>query len=145
MSLFNRRFWPHLIVFLLLPGWSIAGEAQNAFNDGIKFYRAAKYKDAVAAFSRAIKASPKADEAYNNRGLAYFKLGQTDNAVKDYDEALRLNDKLTDAYFNRGNAYFAQKQYDRALKDYDEVIKADPKMPQRLPSARPHSQRAGPV
>ena len=43
-ELFNRRFWRHLIVFLLLPGWSIAGEAQNAFNDGIKFYKAAKYK-----------------------------------------------------------------------------------------------------
>ena len=97
------------------------------------------------AFSRAIKASPKADEAYNNRGLAYFKLGQTDNAVKDYDEALRLNGKLTDAHFNRGNAYFAQKQYDRALKDYDEVIKADSQIAPRLPSARSHSQCAGKV
>ncbi len=92
----------------------LGGEAQNAFSEGVKLYKAGKYKDAVAAFNRAIKAAPKSDEAYNNRGLAYFKLGQNDNALKDYDEALKLNPKMTDAYFNRGNVHFAQKQYDRA-------------------------------
>ncbi len=86
----------------------LAGEAQNAFNDGVKLYKAAKFKDAVVAFNRALKAAPKSDEAYNNRGLAYFKLGQIDSAIKDYDEALKLNPKLTDAYFNRGNAHLAR-------------------------------------
>ncbi|HMA81213.1 MAG TPA: tetratricopeptide repeat protein, partial [Candidatus Binatia bacterium] len=111
---------------LALPALLYASEAQNAFNEGVNFYRAGKYKEAVGAFSRAIKVSPKADEAYNNRGLSHFKLGQIDEAIKDYDEALKLNPKLTDAYFNRGNARSAQKQYERALADFDEVLKLDP-------------------
>src|SRR5204863_7509406 len=77
-----------LVVFLLVPALARAGEAQNAFNEGVKFYQTGKYKEAVAAFNRAIKAAPKADEAYNNRGLAYFKLGENDAAIKDYDDAL---------------------------------------------------------
>src|SRR5687767_11300859 len=93
-----------LLAFLALPAVIIAAEAQNAFNQGVKLYKAAKYKDAVAAFNRALKAAPKSDEIYNNRGLAYFKMGQHESAIKDYDEALKLNPKMTEAYFNRGNA-----------------------------------------
>ena len=71
-----------LFVALATPfvGW--AGEAQNAFNDGVKHYQAGRFKEAVAAYDRAIKASPDASEAYNNRGLAYHKLGQIGNAIK---------------------------------------------------------------
>ena len=123
----NRAAASCFVLLLLLPSGLLGGEAQNAFSEGVKLYRASKYKDAVAAFTRAIKAAPKSDEAYNNRGLAHFKLGLNDNALKDYDEALNLNPKMIDAYFNRGNVHFAQKQYDRAVKDYDEVIKSDPK------------------
>ena len=136
MRAVKRYFWSCLSI-LLIPAALFAAEAQNAFNEGVKLYKAAKYKEAVAAFNRAIKAAPKSDEAYNNRGLAYAKLGQQDNALKDYDEALKLNPNLTDAQFNRGNVFFAQKQYDRAVKDFDEVIKQDPKAPRVLRPARP--------
>src|SRR5687767_9213620 len=91
-----------------------AGEAQNAFNEAVKHYRAGKFKEAIAAYDRAIKASPEASEAYNNRGLAYHKLGQVGNAVKDYDQAVKLNPQFTDALYNRGNALLTQKQYERA-------------------------------
>src|SRR5574341_610778 len=52
------------LLIIAVPAAVIAGEAQNSFNQGVKLYRAAKYKEAVAAFNRAIKLSPKADEAY---------------------------------------------------------------------------------
>jgi len=84
MRVFKRYFWSCLSI-LLIPAALLAGEAQNAFNEGVKHYKAGKFKEAVAAFNRAIKAAPKSDDAYNNRGLAYAKLGQPDNAVKDYD------------------------------------------------------------
>src|SRR5512132_4385263 len=128
MRTIKRCLWVHLTI-LLIPAALFAAEAQNAFNEGVKYYKSAKYKEAVAAFNRAIKAAPKSDEAYNNRGLAYAKLGQRDNALKDYDEALKLNPDLSDAQFNRGNIFFVQKDYERAVKDFDEVIKQDPKAP----------------
>ena len=60
-----------LFVALATPlvGW--AGEAQNAFNEGVKHHQAGRFKEAIAAYERAIKISPDASEAYNNRGLAY--------------------------------------------------------------------------
>src|SRR5258706_529814 len=107
MSMTARVKWlGSVLVFLLaFPAVVVAAEAQNAFNAGVKFYKAGKFKEAVNAFNRAIKAAPKSDEAYNNRGLAYFKLGQHDNAIKDYDEAIKLNPKTDESYNNRGNAY----------------------------------------
>ena len=99
------KLWQFSLIILLVPSGVIGAEAQNAFNEGVKLYQAGKFKDAVAAFNRAVKAAPKSDEAFNNRGLAYFKLGQIDMAVKDYDESIKLNAKSTDAFFNRGNAH----------------------------------------
>src|SRR5258706_14024629 len=52
------------LVFLLpFPAVVVAAEAQNAFNEGVKFYKAGKFKEAVNAFNRAIKAATKSDEA----------------------------------------------------------------------------------
>src|SRR5688572_17707964 len=112
MSSKTKKFWRWLMMSLGIPAVLLAGEAQNAFNEGGKLYKAGKYKEAITAYNRAIKAAPKSEEAYNNRGLAYFKLGQNETALKDYDEALKLNPKLTDARFNRGNAHFQQKHYE---------------------------------
>ncbi|MEO6162621.1 MAG: tetratricopeptide repeat protein, partial [Candidatus Binatia bacterium] len=102
---FLKGYFSRCLSLLLIPAALFGAEAQIAFNEGVKQYKSAKYKEAVAAFNRAIKAAPKSDEAYNNRGLAYAKLGQQDNALKDYDEALKLNPNLTDAQFNRGNVF----------------------------------------
>jgi tetratricopeptide (TPR) repeat protein len=88
MARIALRFQICLGAFVLAPVLLLAGQAENAFNEGVKYYKAEKYKEAVAAFTRAIKASPRSDEAYNNRGLAHFKLRQNDDAIKGYDEAL---------------------------------------------------------
>ena len=66
-----------------MPQQACAGEAQNAFNEGVTYQRAGKLKEAIAAYDKAIKADPKAAEAYNNRGLAYYKLGRNEDAIKD--------------------------------------------------------------
>jgi tetratricopeptide (TPR) repeat protein len=41
----------------------------------LEHQQAGRYKQAIAAYDRAIKASPGAAEAYNNRGLAYLDSG----------------------------------------------------------------------
>src|SRR4029453_60785 len=97
--------WISIVVFSGTANLLFAGEAQDAFNEGVKFYRAGKFKDAIAAYDKAIKAPPKAAEAYLGRGSTYAKLGQSDRAIKDYDEAIRLNPDLADAYYKRGDAH----------------------------------------
>src|SRR5262245_50435878 len=97
--------WMSLVFLMGTAGLLFAGEAQDAFDEGVKFYRAGKFKESIAAYDRAIKAAPKAAEAYLGRGSAYDKVGQSDRAIKDYDEAIRLNPDLVDAYFKRGDAH----------------------------------------
>src|SRR5512147_541106 len=99
-----RTWCAALVILVAVSRIAVASEAQNAFNEGTKFYRAGKFKEAIAAYDRAIRAAPTAAEPYNNRGLAYYKLGQNEAAVKNYDEAIKLDPKLTDAYYNRANA-----------------------------------------
>ena len=97
--------WISVVVFIGTANLLFAGEAQDAFNEGVKLYRAGKFKEAIAAYDKAIKAAPKAAEAYLGRGSAYAKLGQADRAVKDYDDAIQLNPDLADAYYKRGDAH----------------------------------------
>src|ERR687895_921167 len=111
--------WIAIAILIGLPVGLFAGEAQNAFNEGVKLHRAGKFKEAVTAYEKAIKAAPNAAEAYLGRGSAHAKLGQTDRAIKDFDAAVRLNPDLVDGYYNRGNAHNDAKQYQLAIKDYD--------------------------
>jgi Flp pilus assembly protein TadD len=68
------RLWPHLcLIAILIPSLASAATTENAFNEGVKLYRAGKYKNAIAAFDRAVKVAPKDAEAYNHRGL--FQVG----------------------------------------------------------------------
>src|SRR6185436_8541148 len=122
----NKLIFPAglLLLGLALPGAAgRAAETSNAFQEGVKFQRAGKYKEAIAAYDRAIKADPKGAEAYVGRGSALAKTGQHERALKDYDEALRLNPNLADAYFLRGNAHNGLKQYQDAVRDYDEALR----------------------
>jgi tetratricopeptide (TPR) repeat protein len=109
--------WVSVVMLVALPNLLFAGEAQNAFNEAVKLHRAGKFKEAIAAYNRALKAAPKAAEAYLGRGSSYASLGQENRAIKDYDEAIQLNPDLVDAYYNRGNAHTETKQYQLALKD----------------------------
>ena len=116
-------------IWLVAAASAMAAVAEDDFKQGVELYRAGKYRAAIAAYDKAIKAAPQAAEAYNNRGLAHFKLGEHDQAIKNYDMALKLKPSLTDARTNRGNARFAQKKFDLAIKDFDEVIRRNDKLP----------------
>src|SRR4026207_35895 len=126
LSLIRLTFTGYLLL-LVVTAAAHGAEATNAFHDGVKNQRAGKYKEAIAAYDRAIKADPKGAEAYVGRGSALAKTGQHERALKDYDEALRLNANLADAYYLRGNAHNELKKYADAVKDYDEALRRNPK------------------
>ena len=60
-----------------------AAEAANAFNEGVKHQRAGKYKEAIAAYDRAIKGDPQSAETFLARGSALAKTGAYERALKD--------------------------------------------------------------
>jgi tetratricopeptide (TPR) repeat protein len=60
MKTTGSAFWHSILLVIGLPALVAAGEAQNAFNEGVKLYRAGKFKEAIAAYDRAVKAAPEA-------------------------------------------------------------------------------------
>src|SRR5438132_10941500 len=100
--------------FLMMATAVWSGQAEETLNEGLKLHEAAKPKEAIREYDRAIKANPKLSEAYFNRGNAYYDLGENQQAVRDYNQVIRLNPKDAEAYFNRGNAYRRLKKDDLA-------------------------------
>ena len=89
-----------------------------------------KYTDpnkAKSYWDKAIAASPKVAEAYNNRGLAFYNLKLYQDAIKDFSQSIRMKPGYAEAFNNRGNAYYELDQYEKARADFDESIKIKPK------------------
>lgn len=78
------------------------------FNSGNEMAAKGEFKNAIGAFTVAIRHNPRDKGAYNNRGLCHGSLGNHAHAILDYNEALRLDPNYSDAVFNRDLAYAGQ-------------------------------------
>src|SRR6266849_223213 len=95
-------------------------------DEGDAHYDAGRYKEAVAAYSRAIELDPRDADIYFNRGSAYHDLKEYRQAITDYDRAITLNPTYAVIYCSRGNAYHDLKEYRKAIADFDRTIELDP-------------------
>ena len=95
-----------------------------AANDlsGMLLMRKGNYKDAKAAFTKAVKA----DKTF---AVGYYNLGRIAAFEKDfkaadayYQKAIDLEDNLMKAYFKRARLRQMQGMNEAALADYDKVI-----------------------
>jgi hypothetical protein len=82
---------------------------------------------AIAAFDRAIAASPEAGLAYLNRGLAYERKGARDRAFADLDRAVRQRPNSARAHYNRSLALYRRGEKDRAAADAARAVELDPR------------------
>lgn len=82
----------------------LAGDAREqpaperrAFDDGLRAYDRGDYPGAVANFSRAIEASPRASEPYFDRALAHGAAGDRSAAASDLRRYLQLDPLAPDS------------------------------------------------
>jgi hypothetical protein len=75
--------WASVFIIIAIACPLLAGEAQDAFNDGVKFYRAGKFKESIAAYDRAIKAAPR--PLKHRQGFPPTPSSPGRRAIKDYD------------------------------------------------------------
>jgi len=85
----------------------------------LKFHR---YKEAVKAFSQAIKQDRNDVSAYLSRAIAWYNLKEYDLAISDYTRAITARPDLFEAYIGRASARFAQGRYQKAIDDYGHVL-----------------------
>ena len=77
---------------------------------GLTHYNAKQYKDAIIAFSYAIKVAPAYATAYARRGQVYAYLKEFEKAIKDFDRALVLDPQLAWVAIDREQAYHQLKK-----------------------------------
>ncbi len=65
-------------------------QAEAAVENGIELTVAFRWKEAIDAFTNAIRLDPTSAAAYYNRAGAYYSIGQFKDAIADYDRALAL-------------------------------------------------------
>ena len=95
---------------------------------GNAHFVAQRYADAIAAYTKAIKAAPRDSRAYRQRGLAHAKLSNMPQAYKDLSKALELDPQDAFAYNQRGIASFATGNMHAALKDFTRAIELQPQL-----------------
>ncbi len=86
-----------------------------------------KYKEAIAYYTKALKANPDYADAYYNRGYVYIEIRKYKLAIADLDKAIEIDPNYAAAYHVRGIAYFYRKKYTQAIFDYSNAIELDPK------------------
>ena len=76
-----------------------------------------EYDEAIACFTKALKARRKSPEAYCNRGTAYSEKGEHDKAIADLSKAIELNPEFADAYYNRAVVHYQKQQYGKSWQE----------------------------
>ena len=73
-----------------LMDW-ILGKAAAQYKEGVNLYaRKCNYRDAIAAFDRALEIDEKIPHVWNDRGICYRTLGNYDEALKSFLRAVEL-------------------------------------------------------
>ncbi|MFN7416306.1 MAG: tetratricopeptide repeat-containing serine protease family protein [Dolichospermum sp.] len=96
--------------------------ADDYFELGFRKHEQKDYREAIVAYTEAIKINPNLDQAYNNRGWARYELGDKQAAIADYNQAIKINPNLDLAYYNRGLIYHQQGKYTAAMSNYNQAV-----------------------
>jgi len=94
---------------------------QKHYDQGMDYYYAGKYDQAIKEYDEAIKEEPQFIDAYYRRGLAYAKKGNYEDAISDYNRKIqsffRSDPSNAEVYLARAEAYFYKHEYDKAWED----------------------------
>ncbi|MBD2474634.1 tetratricopeptide repeat protein [Anabaena sp. FACHB-83] len=84
------------------------------------------YKEAIAAYDKALEIKPDDHDAWNNRGIALWNLGRYEEAIAAYDKALEIKPDDHDAWYNRGIALDDLERYEEAIASYNKALEIKP-------------------
>jgi len=85
-----------------------------------------KFKDAVAAFRKALAIDASVAELHFNVGILLTNLNRTEEAITSYKKAVKLKPSLTDAHYNLGTALQAESKFEQAANSYKKAIELEP-------------------
>lgn len=100
--------------------------AENYVSDAIDYYQAARYREAITGWKKALTIIPNDSEIYNFMGLAYHRIGELDSAITSFETAVEITPTYHQAWNNLGYMHFLQGNYEKALGFFDEALRVNP-------------------
>mmetsp|Transcript_55248 Transcript_55248/g.131715 ORF Transcript_55248/g.131715 Transcript_55248/m.131715 type:complete len:496 (+) Transcript_55248:109-1596(+) len=115
-------------------------QAEEAKAEGNKFFQAANFAKALAAYAKAIDLSTSEDDLdsldgtvnpniqvyYTNRAFCHIKMENFGLAIVDADAAIAAKADYPKAYYRRGTANMAMGRTKEAFKDFSQLCKLLP-------------------
>lgn len=86
-------------------------------------------KEAISAFSIAIKLNQNDASLYRERGITYRLMSNLKKALKDHTTAIRIDPKDADLCITRADTWRALRKFKEAKKDFATAIALSPKDP----------------
>lgn len=130
-ELIKRSFIPIFLLPIFICFSSFASAQQSAMNhfaDGVEFFEAGSYQEAISSLEKAIELEP------DNLEFQYY-LGLTYSAMERYEDALNVFESIVEkepvtfrkVYFEMAAVYAKQGQYQKTIHTLTLVEKIDPK------------------
>lgn len=93
---------------------------------GIAYYDAQQFDDALEAFNKAIEKDTNNPKLYYYRGLIWAQKRYYYKAIFNFNSAIRIHPEYAQAHYNRGLVHFKLKKYRDAYHDVSRSLQIDP-------------------
>ncbi len=108
-----------------------AAAVRASLDEGLGFYNAGQYDDALTAFNSALELDDQQPALWANLGNTYSKLNQSDQALTAYEKAIAIAPEDPTLYQNLGGIYAAMGDTEKAQELYEQAVQlsayGDPK------------------
>ncbi len=84
-----------LLGFLVLVLWPLGGSAQTSaedyYREGLTYYQAGKWKEAISYLEGAVRQNPKFWKAYQITAYCYYRMKETEQSIQNCEASLRIH------------------------------------------------------
>ncbi len=110
--------------------WERSGDERidRLYRSGVKQMQQGALEQAIATFTRIVRAKPDFAEGWNKRATLYFLAGEYDKALADCDETIKRNPAHFGALAGYGQIYLQRADYERALDYFRQALAVNPNM-----------------
>lgn len=100
--------------------------AEQLKTKGNELMGQAKYKEAIAYYTKAIELEPTNHIFYANRAAAHTHMKDYRSAIIDCEKAISINENYSKAFSRLGTALFYDSNYPRAVDAYTKALELEP-------------------
>jgi tetratricopeptide (TPR) repeat protein len=105
---------------------SVSSKNSDWIENGISFFNAGKYNEAIQCYDKALAIDPYYIHALNNKGYVLRSVGEYKEAMEYFDKALAIDPYSDDALYNKGLLFISLGKYKEAMECFDKALAIDP-------------------